>query len=211
MDVKNSEEKIVAKEVDRIRIIREPNLFIPAPNLKNNGFIRKLHDGNLLVGFVYNDFLTIYTHEGQKVKTVRLKINKIKVTDKIVNDYKKNYINTAKQLKWGLSKNFLKNFKSSRAIKKLFSAYLPLYSNIFVDSDANILVFYFTNNNFEKLPKFQVYSKEGNYICESAINFMKYEPIYIDNRFKSFVFSGNSLYMALNMDDFDVVAKIDLR
>lgn len=209
LNIDNSEEKIIAEKGDRIRMVRSPELFIIAPDLQDNGIIRKLSNGNLLVGFVYNDFIDMYSPDGEKVKTIPLKIPRVEVTDKVVDEYKNNYITVAKKFKWHKSMDFYKKYKSSAAIKKMFSPHLPIFSNYFVDSEDNILVFYYTKHRLETSPKFRVYSKDGTYYCDSAVNFMKYEPVFIDTRFSGFIFRNHSLYTVLDTDERSVV-KADL-
>jgi hypothetical protein len=63
---------------------------------------------------------------------------------------------------------------SDRIIKELserpikFPEHMPYYYNLIVDSDGNILIFFYTKTN--DIYRFQVYSPDGAYICESAID-----------------------------------------
>ena len=50
---------------------------------------------------------------------------------------------------------------------------MPVYYNLLIDSDGNILVFPYEEKNSKYT--FQVYSPEGKYICDSAIDPGEYE------------------------------------
>jgi len=158
---------------------KETNLlYIEIPKKVNLSFKKRaslpqgvLHidptqDGNLIVGVSHLPFLKIYSPDGKLVREFKLELKPIPVTD--------DYLKREKEY-WN---NLIKNHRESKRIMEFLKDapeiphwdYLPLYKDIQVDSEGNILVFK-EFGCFENCPKvFQAYSPEGKYICETLID-----------------------------------------
>ena len=72
--------------------------------------------------------------------------------------------------------------------KIFFPKLFPYYYKIAVDSEDNILVF--LNNWIDNSEvTFQVYSKDGQYICTTRVNSGNFEDVYPSNFYKNFFFA----------------------
>ena len=66
----------------------------------------------------------------------------------------------------------------------LFPEYYPYYRELMTDSEGNILIFKFRLPWDKESPNiFQVYSPEGEFVCETSIVNNKYK-LEIDQRFR---------------------------
>ncbi|MCP5053351.1 MAG: hypothetical protein GY940_39670, partial [bacterium] len=61
------------------------------------------------------------------------------------------------------------------------------------DSEGNFLVFKYTRCQKNCTPVFQVYSKEGKFICETQLDSGKYD-LEIDGRFRKLRFTGDGIF-----------------
>ena len=101
-------------------------------------------------------------------------------------------------------KRKLKNFDFST----IFGKNLPLYKEIIIDSEGNFLVFKFTECQKNCNPIFQVYSKEGKYVCETQLDLGKYE-LEIDRRFRKIRFTSQGIFALLTeKGDEDEILKL---
>ncbi len=75
----------------------------------------------------------------------------------------------------------------------MFGKYLPYYKDILVDSEGNILVCKITDCIGDCNNVFQVYTPEGQYVCEVTIDSGIYD-VTIDRRFKNITFADNAVY-----------------
>jgi hypothetical protein len=97
--------------------------------------------------------------------------------------------------------------------KDYFDPYLPLYREILVDEEGNILIFK-SSECFKNCNEvFQVYSPEGKYICETTMDKGDYD-FKIDRRFKNIVFMKNAIYGLFQLKDSEDISlrlvKVDL-
>jgi len=158
----------VEKELMTVEIPKKINLKFGRRTESNKG---KVHidvtkDGNLLLGVSYLPVIKIYSLEGKVLREFKLNLKPIRYTDeysKRLEEYSLKEIKKRKEGQRILA--FLKN-----APKAPRWEYLPLYRDIKVDSEGNILVFK-VDYCLENCPKiFQVYSPEGEYICETRLD-----------------------------------------
>lgn len=102
------------------------------------------------------------------------------------------------------AKKTFRNFDFST----IFAKNLPLYKEILVDSEGNFLVFKFTPCQKNCNPIFQVYSREGKFICETKLNRGKYE-LEIDPRFKKICFTSEGIFgLFMNQGDEDEIFRL---
>jgi hypothetical protein len=111
------------------------------------------------------------------MRSFALEIEPLEVTEKIKQEYsessRKSLERTKEWVKKMIERDQLEDY-SDRIIKELserpikFPEHMPYYYNLIVDSDGNILIFLYTETN--DIYRFQVYSPDGTYICESAID-----------------------------------------
>jgi hypothetical protein len=140
-------------------------------------FARRSPDGSLIVGYSDKNNITVYSPEGAKMRSFALEIEPLEVTEKIKQEYsessRKSLERTKEWVKKMIERDQLEDY-SDRIIKELserpikFPEHMPYYYNLIVDSDGNILIFLYTETN--DIYRFQVYSPDGTYICESAID-----------------------------------------
>jgi hypothetical protein len=177
---------------------------------KGSLHIKATSDGNLIVGLSHLPQIRIFSPDGQLIRQFKLNLNPIPLTDEYIKKCNDSLIETLKTRKFG--KRLLPR------IKKLPEAprweYLPLYRDIKVDSEGNILVFKM-DYCLENCPKiFQVYSPEGKYICETRLdegNFdFKISPLN-DN----ISFTKNGIFGLFSLKDSEDVSlrivKIDIQ
>lgn len=95
-----------------------------------------------------------------------------------------------------MKKIYLRTYKRSNF---KFPEYLPYYEDIKVDSDGNILVFYHKAGLNTKIFKFQVYSSQGDYLCDSSFDLLDHKTEFGD--LSDFYFHKSFLYGLIEMKD----------
>ena len=185
----------------------------PAQSYLGDFIFQRTGDGNLLTGNTNSPDITIFSPEGKVLKTFRLNIKPIPVTDKIIEKERAEFIN--KSLNQVMDKELKKYMR--KALEKsdfanLFGEYLPYYVTIEVDSDGNILVFKWPEpGNKTNGIIFQVYSPEGKYICETALdtgNF--YIPVWCN--FQTMQFTREAFYgIVTDAEDEDKIRLVKVK
>jgi len=139
----------------------------------NNGgcmMISRTIDGDLLAGISNSKIMTIYSLSGQVKKTFELKLNCLKVTDDYIEKFKASALRAIMvDGKGKLSKSFVNKIKEY-PFEKMFLEYLPYYKGFQVDGQGNILVFPEDDFSDDNKICFQVYSPEGQFVCETKID-----------------------------------------
>lgn len=159
--------------------------------------ITQTKDGNLLVGLTISPELKLYSPEGELLQAFRLKMDPIPVTRKYIRKYKESIIRYWEEQNF--NKRMIEAIKKS-SLNNLFDEYAPLYKEILVDSEGNILVFKYTDCFGDCSEIFQVYSPEGQYICDVTIESGIYD-FQIDKRFKNIVFTSQAIYGLFPLKD----------
>ncbi|MFC2155444.1 hypothetical protein ACFLRB_03005 [Acidobacteriota bacterium] len=160
-------------------------------------FIEKSLNGNLIVGLTTSPEIDIFSIDGTKIRTFALNINPIKVTEKFKKDFR------ATQIKRLMKKDYWEENEASIregiTTKELFDTYLPYYRYLSVDSQGNILIFKEKSSYYDEIIKFQVYTSEGEYICETVIETAKNFMLDIDNFrwFRKLLFTDMGIYYML--------------
>jgi hypothetical protein len=164
-----------------------------------NCFINRLKNGNIIVGFSNNSEISIFSPEGRKLKSFKLNITPIEIGEKEKQEFYESLKKSIQKNK--LPETLLEQFKSKT---DFFPKYAPLYYQLMVDSDGNILVFiYPSGKQKSQTPRvFQVYSPQGKYLCETLLNPGKYD-IYLNPRRKSLAFFNGALYAIVSSKETD--------
>jgi len=154
-------------------------------------FITSTQKGNLIVGNSKNPGILIYNILGEQINKINLTYSSIAVEqeekDKIYQKYKKII------KKYNGPDSLLEAIKSP----DFYYQTMPYYYGIKVDTENNILVFKHTKDKNHTFRVYQVYSKEGKFICETTL-----EPGEFENpslRLSSF--SNGYLYALLKLKE----------
>jgi len=170
-------------------------------------YLNTTFDGNLMVGVSNTPRIDIYSPTGKKLRSFDLKIPPIP-SERFMKEFKERFIkrlyaknetkmNRTQKFWHDKNKHTFRNFDFST----IFDKHLPLYNEIMVDGEGNFLVFKF-NDCFQDCPiTFQVYSKDGTYVCETKLDPGRYQ-VGIDRRFRRFCFTSDGIY-AYVMDQGD--------
>ena len=126
--------------------------------------------------------LDIYDVSGRKTKSISLDISPLKVNNTIKKNHQINFVITRD----GKPTDY----------KAPMGEYLPYYSDLYVDSEGNILVFLMTEDPEQGPFPFQVYSPEGKLICRTQLDTREYvfKP---DPRFNKLDFTDHGVFFVL--------------
>ncbi len=197
-DVKTGREKTVYEinREEKHTILEGGRRF---SSLEESGevIIKQTRDGNLLAGLTTSPELKLYSPEGELLQAFRLKMDPITVTRKYIRKYKESIIRYWEEQKF--NKRMIEALKKS-SLDNLFDEYAPYYKEILVDSEGNILVFKYTDCFGDCSEIFQVYSSDGQYICDVTIESGMYD-FQIDKRFKNIVFTSQAIYGLFPLKD----------
>jgi len=189
-DAESGEEAVIYEYKARRKFISSGGGRIVVDAGFGEMLITPTKDGNLLVGMTRSDELKVFSPDGELLRSFRLKTDPVRVTRDYIQRYKDFTIQNGRERGWGQ--------RQIDAIKKtpyedMFGKYLPYFKQILVDSEGNILVFIRTGCIGDCSHVFQVYSPEGEYICEVTIDNGIYDVI-IDRRFKNIIFADGAVY-----------------
>jgi hypothetical protein len=161
-------------------------------------------EGNLIVGNSLRPFFDVFSPDGTKISTIPLNIEAIPVTKRLIGEYKKYHIERFSENSPSLSKDQIQ--ETVRQLKKaswdhLFSEILPLYREVLVDAEGNLIVFKRTDCLGEECPIFvRVYSPEGEFICEMELVEGPFD-LSIDPRIKNMSFIDQGLIAMVVVKD----------
>jgi hypothetical protein len=159
-----------------------------------NTYLIQTNEGNLALGIPTESFVTVYSPDGSKLSEFPLRGKPIPVTKSIIRLYKEIQLNNMRQnprYQQGIWKESLKELEKA-SFDHLFTDYLPLYKEILTDEEGNFLVFR-SDDCFVDCPiLIDVYSSEGEFVCETEIKTGNYRLI-IDRRRKHMCFNKSGL------------------
>lgn len=171
-------------------------LFVGFGGDLGNVFIARSSRGNLLVGNTTDSRIDEYSPKGRKIRSFDLKMKPIPVTKKYIREYRRKAVREMKsQTAYQTSAQYRDAIDKleSIAIDHLFGEYLPLYKEMLVDSEGNILVFK-NSECLENCPQvFQVYSPDGMFVCETELASEEFD-VSIDSRFKRICFTDRGIF-----------------
>lgn len=152
--------------------------------------LAQTEDGNLLVGVTVSDELKIYSPQGKLLRSFQLRMEPVQVTRNYIQRYKDSRIQDMKER--GARQSLIDAIKKT-PYEDMFGKYLPYFKDILVDSEGNILICKKTDCIGDCNEVFQVYSPEGQYVCEMTLDNGIYD-VTIDRRFKNIVFADDAVY-----------------
>jgi len=178
-------------------------------------YLAQTIEGNLAIGISNQPHIDIFTPTGESIHSFDLKMAPIPVSKTYIKEFKDNVMaelkkkdETTMDSSRRYSHNRVKKALKTFDFSNLFDKYLPLYKEILVDSEGNFLVFKFTECRKNCTPLFQVYSKEGTFICETKLNKGKYE-LEIDRRFRKIRFTSEGVFgLLMNRGDEDEILRL---
>jgi len=171
-DVDSGEEKEMVEYMTSMNAIKDGSVLIG-----------RTGEGHLLVGMNLKPELDIYDLSGQKIKSISLDISPLRVNDEIRKHH---------QMKFTMTVNGKPTTKNAP-----MGDYLPYYSDLYVDSKGNIVVFLMTENPKQGPFPIQVYSPEGKLICQTKLDTGDY-AFHPDPRFNKFDFTDRGIFFILH-------------
>jgi len=216
-DINSNEEIILQKVVllNRSRIKLGPGLLTDFGNYFGEVFLKQTKEGNLAVGVSNQPLINIYSPKGKIIHSFSLKIKPVAVTKQYINEFKDHVMDDLKkegeEISNAADKFWHENYM--RTLPKydfstIFDQYLPLYKEILVDSDGNFLVFKYTECQRDCTPVMEVYSPNGEFICETLLDTGIYELV-ISRKFKRICFTKDGIFaLVMEKGDEDEVIKL---
>lgn len=165
-------------------------------------FIAATREGDLIVGSSLENHLDVFAPDGAKLSTIDLGLEPIPVTKDIIKRYKDHVVGQMKsdsRYAQGPMKESLKKLEDA-SFEHLFAAHLPLYREILVDAEGNLLVFRRTECLEDCPILIRVYSPQGRFVCETEIEEGRF-GLTVDPRQKSMVFGRDGLIAMVEVKD----------
>jgi len=166
-------------------------------------FIASSKEGNLIVGNSLLPSFDVFSPDGTKISTIPINIEPIPVTKRLISEYKKHQIDQMSQHESMAQNQVQETVKEMKKASwdRLFGETLPLYRQILVDADGNILVFRRTDCLGEDCPILvQVYSPDGKYICETELIEGPFN-LAVDSRIMNMCFTEKGLIAMVEVKD----------
>lgn len=164
----------------------------------------RIDNDKLLVAYSGIPEVNIYSTSGEQLSWFRVNLQRQKVKRSDIDHL---FEETIENLRTNQEKEIMRQWIKMNRDKIFFPEFFPYYYKVAVDSKDNILVFLNTWID-DSAVTFQVYSKDGRYICQTQVNSGNFEPIYPTNFHKNFI------YATLNTktgDDLPFLARIELK
>lgn len=162
--------------------------------------INRTEKNNLLVGASNTDVINIFSPFGKHIRSFRLNLKPIPVSDSYIRKFKHHMIEDAQNER--NSSHYITALKKTN-FKNFFADHFPLYRDIFVDSNGNLLVAKWLDCIKDCPKTFQAYSSEGKFLCDFKLNTNKL-TFKIDPRRKHLILSKSGifgLFQIKNSDD----------
>lgn len=209
-DIHNDQEIVVDKFTFRM-----PSIKMGQGSMSFGGstsgsfFIVSSGEGNLIVGNSLYPVFDVYAPDGKKITTFPLNMKPLPVTKKLISEYKKYNIDQMSRNSRLSQEQIL---EMQKQLKKapwdhIFSENLPLYREVIVDVEGNLLVFT-KSECLEDCPiLIHVYSPEGEFICETELVEGPFS-LTVDSRIKNMCFTAQGLIAMVEVKD---AAEFELR
>ena len=181
-------EQLIIRKMDNLwsqnglTIKKDKGMFSMSPAFSGNDIVvRALPDGNLLLGVNKQDKLEILSPTGELVKSFKLDFTPPAYPKEIKEEF---ISNVEKRVAAG---QFTKEEVAPIYKDDFFPKNTPFFYNMLVDSDGNLLVFRFVDEDVDH--KFRVYSfdSNGKNIAEATLEVPNYK-LSLNNRFEDIVF-----------------------
>jgi hypothetical protein len=155
-------------------------------------FFAQTKSGNLVTGSTDRSFLSVFSPSGEKIRTIPLKMDLPKVNKDYIERFREYKIRSYDDRKGNsYYESVINAFKKSTFFLEQGQDF-PYMKEILVDSQGHILIFRVTDCVGKCQEVFQVYSEEGDYICETVIDNGIYD-LNIDSRFKNIIFTFDGI------------------
>lgn len=198
-DIESGEEKIVDSYFNSlinlkpvIIELKDGGMVSFSPiSIRDKTIIERTVEGNLILGHNTESKLSIFSPNGEKIKSIELNQSPIKTNEKMKTEFLekvKNYL---------VEKNIYKKNKELLNNPNIYPDYFPMFYALKSDPDGNILVF---NYSGEEGNSFYVYNKKGDFICETNLN-SDLLQLDINSRFSTFEIHSNGLYAFVKVID----------
>jgi len=200
-DIHSGIEKIVAEieTIQRFTIVDKVSLGISYSDFV---MISSTLDNNLLVCSTNRDYIVIFDENGKQIKTIPLKLKPVPVTNSFIGKVKERLLADLEKNEPEKTRTVILKLYRNAPFSDFFGSTLPLYSWLCVDSDGNILIFKQKTEPGNKDDFFQVYSPDGNFICETQIKWGMYYPANL-SRGNGFYFTKNGIIGIFESDTED--------
>lgn len=141
------------------------NFYVGKNYFARHVFIAGAKEGNLLVGLSTEPKINVYSPKGEKLSSFDLKMKPPEISEEFKEKFKKQVMS------WYEKKEYWEQIKNDfeKKLSGLLGKCSSHFRGIKVDPEGNILVFPERTSFEEKEIKFQVYSSEGVFICETTI------------------------------------------
>lgn len=158
---------------------------LTAPHFYGRVYISKIDSDKLLVAFTGNPEINIYSLNGEKLFSFKLDLERKEVKKSDIDHLLNKSIENERTEQ---GKEFMRQFIKRNRDKMSFPKSFPYYYKAAVDSEDNILVFLNTWID-DSAVTFQVYSKDGQYLCTTKMNSGNYEDVYPTIFYKNYIYS----------------------
>lgn len=159
-------------------------------------------DGDLLVGNSLLTTLEVFSPQGTRLSRIDLGLKPIPVDKGTIKRYKAHALGELKRdsrYAQGQMREMLKRLEDA-SFDHLFADHLPLYRELLVDAEGNILVFRRTECLGDCPILIRVYSPQGRFVCETEIEEGRF-GLAVDPRRKSMVFGRDGLIAMVEVKD----------
>lgn len=193
LDVNSGEETVVDRfdHVFKFRV-NSRGAMVSDDAFHDEVFFAQSKSGNLVSGSTDKSFLNIFSPTGEKIRSISLKIDHLKVSKDYIERLRDNKIRSYDDKKGeSYYEGLINSIKKSSFFLEIGQDF-PYMKEILVDSEGHILIFKVMNCVGKCQEVFQVYSEEGDYLCETVIDNGNYD-LDIDLRFKNIVFTSDGI------------------
>lgn len=158
---------------------------LQAPHFYGRVYISKIDSDKLLVTFTGNPEINIYSLNGEKLFSFKLNLERKEVKKSDIDHLLDRTIENERTEQ---GKELMRQFIKMNRDKMSFPKSFPYYYKAAVDSEDNTLVFLNTWIN-DSAVTFQVYSKDGHYVCTTKMNSGNFEDVYPTIFYKNYIYS----------------------
>gem|GEM_PF-1175840 len=201
--------------LDRSAIELDRHASADIGNFFGEVILAQTAEGDLAFGVTNRPQIEVYSPKGDLLRTFDLAMKPLPAAAGYIEEFKDRFLRQLhakdESAMTAGEKNFvlmMRNAMKKFDMATLFDENLPLYRDIFIDEEGHFLIFKFLECQEECDPVFQVYAKDGRYVCETRIDRGKY-ALEIDHRFKRLCFTADGVVGLLQeREDEDEVMRL---
>jgi len=175
------------------------------PDVAGDAIIAGTDEGNLLVGSTLEPVLDVYSPNGKKICSIKLNMTPQAPTRKYIEQYKDSVIKGMESSERARTNTnyraYLQKLKNL-SFAPMFKKWIPIFNEIAVDSEGNILVFRRTDCFGDCPVVFQAYTSEGAFIGEAKLTADQFD-LKIDPRAKNLCFTSSGIFAMLPLKGTD--------